>query len=122
MVDIRTGFALGVELFLILDMALVHQTLRLHGVLFSDYFEYAVLLISVAFAAKALYKRTWAFRDSPIQNGMLIGFGGTLFLDVVLVDEILKLHAVNYPEYLNLGSGIAGLLVVLVGIFRWRHR
>ncbi len=49
MVGIRAGVVLGVEFFLVLDMAIVHQLLRLHGVLFSNYFEYAVLLISGVF-------------------------------------------------------------------------
>lgn len=45
--------------------------------------------------------------------------GGTLFLDVLLVDQILKLHPVNYPASINIGSGVIGLLVALAGLYWW---
>lgn len=117
---LRTGIALGVELFLILDMAVIHQLLRLHGALFSNYFEYAVLLISLGFAARSLLTRKWSFTSHLIRDGILIGSGGTLFLDVVLVDQVLKLHTVNYPQSINIGSGMIGLVLVVVGLYGWR--
>ncbi len=120
MVLLRTGIALGVEFFLILDMAVVHQLLRLHGVLFSDYFEYTVLVLSVAFATRSLVTRKWSVKDRLIANGILIGFGGTLFLDVVLVDQLLKLHSVNYPQSINIGSGMIGVILVVLGLYGCR--
>lgn len=50
----RMGILLGIECFLIIDMGMIHQFLRLHGILFSVYFEYAVLFVSVVFFVKAL--------------------------------------------------------------------
>ena len=95
--------ALGVEAFLIFDMAVVHQLFRLHGILFSNYFEYAVLIINIAFATRSMLTRKWSFKDRLVRDGILIGFGVTLFLDVVLVDQFLKLHTVNYPSILTRG-------------------
>jgi len=117
---IRTGIALGIETFLILDMAVIHQLFRLQGVLFSNYFEYAVLLVSLGFAARSLLARKWSFTSYLIRHGILMGFGGTLFLDVVLVDQVLKLHSVNYPQPVNIGSGMIGLVLVVVGLYGWR--
>ncbi len=96
--------------------------LRLHGVLFSNYFEYGVLLISAVFAVKSLLSRNWSFKDGQIRSGILIGVGATLFLDVILVDELLRLHAVNYPASLNFGTGLTGLVLAVAGIFSWLAR
>ncbi len=116
----RAGVALGAEVFLIVDMAIIHELLRLHGVLFSNYFEYAVLSISLVLAANSVLTRKWSFQDRFLRNGILTGLGGTTFLDVVIVDQMLKLHTVNYPSAINIGSGIIGLIVMAVGIYRWR--
>jgi uncharacterized membrane protein len=120
MAFLRAGIALGVELFLIVDMAVVHQLLRLDGLLFSNYFEYAVLLAGSAFAAKSLISRKWSFKDQLVRFGVLIGFGGILFFDAVIVDQVLKLGTINYPQSINIGSGMIGLVLVVVGLYGWQ--
>lgn len=121
----HSGVAFGVELFLIADMGIIHQLLHLHGVLFSNYFEIAILVVSASLVTKSLISRKWSFGEPGIQYGIPIGAGGTLFLDVFLVDQILKLHSVNYLASINVDSGIIGLLVAAAGLYGWlrnRHR
>jgi len=56
----------------------------------------------------------------PVAYGIFVGFGFTIFSDVVLIDEILKPHAVNYPESVNFPLSVSGLMLVLLGTYMWR--
>ena len=64
--------------------------------------------------------RKWSFKDRLVRDGILIGFGVTLFLDVVLVDQFLKLHTVNYASSIKIGSGMIGLVLMVLGLYGWR--
>ena len=79
------------------------------------YNDFSIILATLSFLI-----RKWSFSDRLIKHGILIGFGGALFLDVVLVDLILKLHTVNYPQSINIGSGMIGVILVVLGVYGWR--
>jgi len=112
------GAAFGIGAFLAVDMAIVHQWLRLHGVLVSDLFEYLVLIL----AAVIMYRnapRPMARAGRDYWNGAVLGASATLFADVVLVDEVLRLHAVNYPEQLHLAMGaVAGIAALSSAVYQ----
>lgn len=111
-----SGALLGAAVFLIVDMGFVHQLSRFHGVLFSDLFEYSMLIIGAALASRTILRSRKLLGCWPMRDGLLWGVGITLFLDVAVVDQILRLHAVNYLEIINVGSGMIGAVLAAAGI------
>lgn len=112
----RSGLTFGISLFLLVDMVLIHQLTRIHGVLFSDFFEYGVLIASGIAVSRQLVDRKWLLDKGAFATGTGSGVGLTLFLDSFVVDYWLGLHPVGYSvNVVQILSGM-GFAIFLVGI------
>ncbi len=84
----------------------------MHGILISDLFEYLLLIIALILVYRNR-QRGVEGEGKVYWNGVLLGVCGTLFFDVVVVDEVLRLHAVNYSEQLHLAkAGLAEIVAL----------
>lgn len=94
----------------------VHQLTRIHGVLFSDFFEYGVLIVAGVFTTRQLAGRKWSLNNKAYASGTVSGVGATLFLDSVVVDYWLTLHSVGYSVAVVQVLGGLGFAIFLAGI------